>query len=100
MIVLFCQKPDSSKQNKRKEGRCQLIITSSDSAECFHFVKKALHYVSLLIGAEITEPRINKVALRWNGIHCSLSSNISTDLFRSISFICKDIASSYFYSGQ
>ena len=75
-----------------QKGHSQLVIASSDPAEDLELIEKALDQMPLLVGVEITGPRIGAVLPGWDGVAGLLSGDIVPDFLRTIGFVAQNVA--------
>lgn len=78
--------------DKSKKGHSELIIACSDPAENLEFIEEALDQVAFLISVEITEPRLDHIAFRWDRIRCSRLCDVSANGLCSVCFITQNVA--------
>ena len=83
--------------DKSKKGHSKLIIACSDPAENFKFIEETLNQVTLLIGVEIAEPRLDHITFGWDRIRCSLLCDVSANGICSVCFITQNVASGNFH---
>ena len=75
-----------------QKGHSQLVIAGSNPAEDLELIKKALDQMPLLVGVEITGPRIGAVLSGWDGVAGLLSGDIVPDFLRTIGFVAQNVA--------
>ena len=76
--------------DKSKKEHSKLIIACSDPAENFKFLEETLNQVTLLIGVEIAEPRLDHITFGWDRIRCSLLCDVSANGICSVCFITQN----------
>lgn len=75
-----------------QKGHSQLVIASSDPAEDLELIEKALDQMPLLVGVEITGPRIGAVLPWWDGVAGLLLGDVVPDFLRAIGFVAQNVA--------
>ena len=78
--------------NKSQKGHSQLVIAGSYPAEYLELIEKALDQMPLLVGVEITGPRISAILPWRDGIVGLLLGDVVPDLLRTIGLVTKNVA--------
>ena len=91
-LVSFQQNKNRSKKETSKKNIIALIITSSNSAKPFKFLKKAFDHMAIFIDMPVTIPRVDRIDFWRNRIFTVFSLDIVENAICPICLVRKNIA--------